>query len=125
VTRSSSASTNPTAATGCHCSWSWAPGPPWTRPLRDAIKKAIREHASPRHVPDDIIPVAALPHTRTGKKLEVPIKRLFQGADLHQVVDPGAVDDPSALEELADLATARRTRLAGLHSTTARPTATP
>src|ERR1700737_818874 len=46
------------------------------------IRAAIREMASPRHVPDEIIPIAAVPRTRTGKKLDVPIKRLMQGAVL-------------------------------------------
>lgn len=62
------------------------------------IKEAIRENASPRHVPDEILQVAGLPHTRTGKKLEVPVKRLLQGAAPETVVQPGAVDDPSLLE---------------------------
>ncbi|NED59842.1 acetoacetate--CoA ligase, partial [Streptomyces sp. SID10244] len=47
--------------------------------LRARIAEAIRSTASPRHVPDDIIEVPAIPHTRTGKKLEVPVKRLIQG----------------------------------------------
>ena len=58
-----------------------APGEELTDELRDRIKTAIREQASPRHVPDEIIAVPGVPHTRTGKKLEVPIKRLFQGVD--------------------------------------------
>ncbi|MCD5422869.1 hypothetical protein LRS71_25535 [Rhodococcus pyridinivorans] len=41
--------------------------------------------ASPRHVPDEIIAMRSLPHTRTGKKIEVPLKRILQGAE------PGAV----------------------------------
>ncbi|MFB7087849.1 acetoacetate--CoA ligase [Streptomyces sp. NPDC056296] len=66
--------------------------------LRDLIKTAIRTHASPRHVPDAIIQVPALPHTRTGKKLEVPVKRLLQGTDIDQVAGREAVDDIAALE---------------------------
>ena len=92
------------------------PGATLDQALRDAIKKAIREHASPRHVPDEIIPVTALPRTRTGKKLEVPIKRLFQGAALDQVVDPSSVDEPAALNELEKLAIARRDRLTEPHT---------
>lgn len=66
--------------------------------LRDKVKKTIRAEVSPRHVPDDIILAPGIPHTRTGKKLEVPIKKLFQGADAAKVVERSAVDDPDLLE---------------------------
>ena len=48
-------------------------------PLKNTVRKAIRDHASPRHVPDDIIAVPVLPRTRTGKRLEVPVKRSAAG----------------------------------------------
>ena len=67
------------------------------------IRAAIRDHVSPRHVPDEIIAVAWLPHTRTGKKLEVPIKRLLQGGDLNVVADPSAVDRPELLTWYANV----------------------
>ena len=47
--------------------------------LRDRVREAIRAGASPRPVPDEMIEVPAIPHTRTGKKLQVPVKRLLQG----------------------------------------------
>jgi len=65
--------------------------------LKTAINSAIAAHASPRHVPDDIIAVTAIPHTRTGKKLEVPVKRIIQGHPLDRVVARDAVDDYEAL----------------------------
>ncbi|WP_067692942.1 acetoacetate--CoA ligase [Nocardia jejuensis] len=68
-----------------------------TDEVRDRITTAIRTTLSPRHVPDEIIEAPAIPHTRSGKKLEIPIKRLLQGAELDQIVDPAAVDDPSHL----------------------------
>jgi acetoacetyl-CoA synthetase len=74
-----------------------APGHVLDDELTGRIRTAIREHASPRHVPDEIIAAPSLPHTRTGKKLEVPVKRILQGADAAGVVDPGAVDDPAAV----------------------------
>jgi acetoacetyl-CoA synthetase len=49
-------------------------------------------------VPDEIIPAPGIPHTRTGKKLEVPIKKLFQGAAPDRVVDRNAVDRPELLD---------------------------
>ena len=49
-----------------------------------------------------------IPHTRTGKKLEVPIKRLLQGAPVDQVADPGSVDDPALLHLFARFAEERK-----------------
>ncbi|REE72330.1 acetoacetyl-CoA synthetase [Rhodococcus wratislaviensis] len=69
--------------------------------LKQRIRGAIREQASPRHVPDDIIEAPGIPHTRTGKKLEVPLKRIFQGADAGRTVDRSAVDDPALLDWFA------------------------
>ena len=48
-------------------------------PLRERIVQAIRKALTPRHVPNEILQVAAVPRTLTGKKLEVPIKRLLLG----------------------------------------------
>ncbi|MEN3316671.1 MAG: acetoacetyl-CoA synthetase [Mycobacterium sp.] len=69
-----------------------------TDDLRDRIKRTIRDEVSPRHVPDDILVAPGVPHTRTGKKLEVPIKKLLQGADSARVVERSAVDDPALLD---------------------------
>jgi acetoacetyl-CoA synthetase len=74
-----------------------------TEELTERIRAAIRTQASPRHVPDDIVAVPAIPHTRTGKKLEVPIKRLLQGAAPADVVDSQSVDDAALLDIFARL----------------------
>ncbi|SEP00851.1 acetoacetate--CoA ligase [Trujillonella endophytica] len=87
-----------------------APGAELTEALVGRIREAIRSQASPRHVPDEVIAVPAVPHTRTGKRLEVPLKRLFQGVDPHRAVNPGAVDDPSAVEHYLALARERAAR---------------
>jgi acetoacetyl-CoA synthetase len=71
---------------------------------RSAIVDAIRTAASPRHVPDDIVQVPAIPRTLTGKKLEVPIKRLFMGADPEATLNRNAVADPEALDAFVELA---------------------
>ncbi|MER6328220.1 acetoacetate--CoA ligase [Streptomyces sp. NPDC001034] len=78
--------------------------------LRERIKEAIRTGTSPRHVPDEILEVPAIPHTRTGKKLEVPVKRLLQGAPAEQVVNPAAVDNPDLIGYFARLGAERRSR---------------
>ncbi|MFK0280194.1 acetoacetate--CoA ligase [Streptomyces sp. NPDC090499] len=80
--------------------------------LRDRIRAAVRSGASPRHVPDEIIEVPGVPHTRTGKKLEVPVKRLLQGAPVAEAADPAAVDAPDLLGHYARLGAARRSRSA-------------
>lgn len=78
--------------------------------LRDRIREAIRAGVSPRHVPDEILEVPAVPHTRTGKKLEVPVKRLLQGAPAEQVVNPATVDAPELIDYYARLGAERRAR---------------
>ncbi|HEX2074426.1 MAG TPA: acetoacetate--CoA ligase [Geodermatophilus sp.] len=87
-----------------------APGHELTDALADEIKAAIRTQASPRHVPDEIIAVPAVPHTRTGKRLEVPLKRLFQGVAAERALNVGAVDDPAAVEHYVRLAEERGVR---------------
>ncbi|MEV5842905.1 acetoacetate--CoA ligase [Streptomyces sp. NPDC051985] len=78
--------------------------------LRDRIRDAIRGGASPRHVPDEILEVPGIPHTRTGKKLEVPVKRLLQGTPVAEAVDPATVDAPDLIAHYARLGAARRGR---------------
>ncbi|NKY85007.1 acetoacetate--CoA ligase [Nocardia veterana] len=74
-----------------------APGAELTDEVKQRIADTIRREVSPRHVPDEIIAAPGIPHTRTGKKLEVPIKKLFQGADVDRVVERSAVDNPDLL----------------------------
>ncbi|QDP83349.1 acetoacetate--CoA ligase [Nocardia otitidiscaviarum] len=69
--------------------------------LRERIATAIRTELSPRHVPDEIIAAPGIPHTRTGKKLEVPLKKLLRGADPDTVVARTAIDDPALLDWFA------------------------
>jgi acetoacetyl-CoA synthetase len=71
--------------------------------LVSAIRTNLREQASPRHVPDDVFAVPAIPHTRTGKKLEIPVKRILAGAHAADVLSLGAVDNPASLDAFADL----------------------
>jgi acetoacetyl-CoA synthetase len=69
--------------------------------LVERVRGAIRAAASPRHVPDELVAVPGLPHTLTGKRLEVPVKRLLMGHPLADVADPAAVDDPALLAQFA------------------------
>lgn len=61
------------------------------------VVTAIRTEVSPRYVPDEIIESPAVPKTRTGKLMEVPIKKLFQGAD-QSTLNRAAADDPTVLD---------------------------
>lgn len=85
-----------------------APGVSLDDALREKIRLAIREGASPRHVPDEVIETPAIPHTRTGKKLEVPLKKLFRGAEASSVADADAVDSPEALAWFIDYSQTRK-----------------
>jgi acetoacetyl-CoA synthetase len=74
--------------------------------LRTAIVAAIRRDASPTHVPDEVIQMSVIPRTLTGKKLEIPVKRILQGAQPADVVDPGSVDPPGGLQPFVPFARA-------------------
>jgi acetoacetyl-CoA synthetase len=65
--------------------------------LLETIRRTLRAKLSPRHVPDEIRAVGDVPRTLSGKKLEVPIKRLLAGANLGDVVNPGTLQNPEAL----------------------------
>jgi acetoacetyl-CoA synthetase len=76
--------------------------------LRDALARQIRAELSPRHVPDEIVAAPGIPRTLTGKKLEVPVKRLIQGWSIDQAASLGAIDRPELLAWYSGLM-ARRT----------------
>jgi len=71
--------------------------------LRRRIGAALRSDLSPRHVPDDIHQVAALARTLSGKKLEVPVKRILQGTPAAEAAAKGALLNPEALDDFEAL----------------------
>ncbi len=71
------------------------------------IKRALRTSLSPRHAPDTVVAVPAIPRTLTGKKLEVPIKRILTGAAVADVASSDALVEPSSIEPFADYARTR------------------
>ncbi len=71
--------------------------------LRDAVKTAL----SPRFVPDDILQVAEIPRTLSGKKQELPIKKLLLGQPIEKVVNPDAMANPGCLAWYVDFARRR------------------
>ena len=62
------------------------------------IKAEIRENCSPRHVPDEIEAIAEVPRTLSGKKLEVPVKKIFQGTDPDSAASRDSLANPEALD---------------------------
>ncbi|BDB67674.1 acetoacetyl-CoA synthetase [Comamonas thiooxydans] len=74
------------------------PGVELDAALRERINKAIRSALSPRFVPDDIFAVAEIPRTLSGKKQELPIKKLLLGQPLAKVVNKDAMANPGCLD---------------------------
>ena len=74
--------------------------------LEGRLSGLIREELSPRHRPDVIRQVSAIPVTLTGKKLEIPVKRLLSGVAPEEAVSRSAVANPEALDEVLEVARA-------------------
>ncbi|MFD0573731.1 acetoacetate--CoA ligase [Kitasatospora gansuensis] len=85
-----------------------APGATLDEDLTGRIRSSLRTELSPRHVPDEVIAVTGLPHTLTGKRIEVPVKRLPAGTPLEQAVNPGSVDNLDHLRFFEQLGRDRR-----------------
>ena len=77
--------------------------------LRAQIVRRIREEVSPRFVPDDIVAVAEIPRTLTGKKQELPVKKLMLGRPAAEVVNKDACANPGAFDWFVDYARQRAT----------------
>ena len=69
-----------------------------------AIRARVREHCSPRHVPDRVLAVAEVPRTLSGKKLEVPVKKILMGADPARAASRDSLANPGALDVFVELA---------------------
>ena len=72
--------------------------------LEQRIAASLRGQLSPRHVPDRIVMVSAIPRTLTGKKLEAPVKRILQGEPPDLVASRSSLLDPTALDAFVALA---------------------
>jgi acetoacetyl-CoA synthetase len=78
-----------------------APGQVLDDRLRAEIGDRLRTQYSPRHVPDAIIEVPAIPVTLTGKKMEVPVRRILAGVPPGQAANRDAMANPDALDTFA------------------------
>jgi acetoacetyl-CoA synthetase len=88
------------------------PGATLDTALRERLNEAIRTALSPRHVPSAIIAIPAVPRTLSGKKMELPIKKLLLGHPLEKVAHADAMANPASLDWFVDFA-ARRGRSGG------------
>ncbi|GAB2801721.1 acetoacetate--CoA ligase [Halomonas shantousis] len=66
--------------------------------LIERLKAAIRDNLSARHVPNEVIAVDEIPRTLTGKKMELPVKKLLLGMPLAEAANPDAMANPASLE---------------------------
>ena len=82
-----------------------APGSELDDDLRGRLASALRTQVSPRHVPDEVYAVTKVPRTLSGKKLEVPVKRILLGQAIDDVASKDALADPTALDEYRAFAT--------------------
>lgn len=67
----------------------------WSNELINKIKKNIRSNATPRHVPSDIYQVKDIPHTISGKKVEIAVTKIINGEPVENrdaLVNPGSLD---------------------------------
>jgi acetoacetyl-CoA synthetase len=74
-----------------------AQGQELTDELTVRLKSALRQQLSPRHVPDELRVVPGVPRTLSGKKLEVPVRKILLGTPVERAADPSALANPDVL----------------------------
>ncbi len=83
------------------------PGVALSDALIDKIASRLRSECSPRHVPDQMLAVSHIPYTLTGKKMEVPVRKLLMGWPLEKAASRDAMMNPDSLEWFVDFAARR------------------
>lgn len=76
--------------------------------LQQRLKQKIRQDISPRHLPDEIIAVNDIPYTLSGKKMEVPVRKILLGQEIEKAANPGAMRNPAAIAFFYDFARQRK-----------------
>jgi acetoacetyl-CoA synthetase len=71
--------------------------------IREKIKQELKTECSPRHVPDEVIQVTAIPYTLSGKKMEVPVKKAMMGMDVSKAMNRDAMKNPEAMEMFIEM----------------------
>jgi acetoacetyl-CoA synthetase len=72
--------------------------------LRREIARRVRSQCSPRHVPDEVFAIDAVPRTLSGKVLEVPVKRILMGTPAAQAASRDSLANPAALDYFTEMA---------------------
>jgi len=72
--------------------------------LVQRIRRSVREHCSPRHVPDEVQAIAEVPRTLSGKALEIPVKKILMGTAPDKAASRESLANPQALEYFIELA---------------------
>jgi acetoacetyl-CoA synthetase len=80
--------------------------------LQARLRERIRGALSARHVPDAIFQVDAVPRTLTGKKMELPVKKLLLGMPLDRVANRDAMANPESMGYFVELARSRNAEMA-------------
>ncbi len=84
------------------------PGAELDDALKARIRDKIRSNLSPHHVPDDVFVVPEVPRTLNGKKLEVPVKKLFMGAPMEKAISVDSMSNPQAMQYFVEFASRLR-----------------
>jgi len=69
-----------------------------TEAIEQKIRRTLRERYTPRHVPEKIYQVDDIPYTLTGKKMEVPVRRILMDTPLEKAANPSVMRNPDALD---------------------------
>lgn len=72
--------------------------------LKQAIKQKLRAEVSPRHVPNEIFQIDTVPYTLSGKKMEVPIRKILLGRNIEKSINTGAMRNPDSIAYFIDFA---------------------
>ena len=75
----------------------------WNSQISNNIVQKLVKELSPRHVPDRILPVADIPKTLNGKKIEIPIKRILLGESVKEVLNEGSVENLESIKYFIEL----------------------
>ena len=79
-----------------------------TDALESQIRTQLRQQLSPRHVPDVIVAIPDVPRTLSGKKTEIPVKRILAGASPDEALATGALANPDSIQAYVGWARQRR-----------------
>src|SRR5699024_8367732 len=75
-----------------------------TEELKIEIRSAIKRDVSPRHLPEKVYAVNAIPMTMTGKKMVIPVKKILLGEPVESVLNTDSISDPDSIDYFTELA---------------------